>query len=240
MLSYVIPAQETTTSNGRSMSGNDAIRQVPSPPRNLSLRLTSAYYAGGSAGGGVGAGGCMADSGDQHEMHKQPTEVDALLANVAESCDERTHLLNDDTQPTPPPRIKCQNSNSNNNNSFSLNNNASNDRSCRFLEGSDDVVNVNVSTDNDESLSDDAVAAAAAGASEMTANTSDFDTSDRQSLHQNSSTNPRQTMTTIAATKKQKLSKLGTNKTVGLKRFVFCFHIYFLLFDIHQHLQLHF
>ncbi|XP_023298533.2 J domain-containing protein DDB_G0295729 [Lucilia cuprina] len=217
MLSYVIPAQETTASNGRPMSENGSVRQqVPSPPRNLSLRLNSSYNTGGSSISGGSAGG-----GEQYSMHQQPTEVDALLANVAESCDERTHLLNDDANPTPPPRIKRQNSNnsnSNNNNSFSLNNNANNDRSCSVLDrrdGCDDVVNVNVSIDNDETFSDDAVTA-----NEMTMNALDSDISDRQSLHQNTSSNPRLTMTTTT-TKKQKLSKLGSNKTVGLKRVSF-------------------
>ncbi|KAM7346962.1 uncharacterized protein ACRADG_006664 isoform 1-T2 [Cochliomyia hominivorax] len=209
MLSYVIPAQETTASNGRPMSENSGVRQqqqVPSPPRNLSLRLSSSYNSTGGSG---------SDHNQMHQHHQQPTEVDALLANVSESCDERTHLLNEDANPTPPPRIKRQNSNSNNNNSFSLNNNATNnDRSCSALDGRDDAVNVNVSTDNDETLSDDAVTA-----NDMTANALDSDISDRQSLHQNSSSNPRQKMTTT--TKKQKLSKLGSNKTVGLKRVSF-------------------
>lgn len=226
MLSYVIPAQETTASNGRPMSENGSSvrqqqqQQVPSPPRNLSLHLSSSYNTTvGSGAGGGGVRGVGSDLQQMHQQHQlqQSTEVDALLANVAESCDERTHLLNDDANPTPPPRIKRQNSNSsnsNNNNSFSLNNNATNnDRNCSALDGRDDDVNVNVSTDNDETLSDDAVTA-----NEMTANALDSDISDRQSLHLNSSSNPRQTITTT--TKKQKLSKLGSNKTVGLKRFV--------------------
>lgn len=186
---------------------------MPSPPRNLSLRLNSSYNTTGIS---VDGGGEQRQMQHQPQLH-QPTEVDALLANVAESCDERTHLLNNDANPTPPPRIKRQNSNnSNSNNSFSLNNNATNDRSCSGLEGCNDVVNVNVGIDNDETLTDYAVTA-----NEMTANSFNSDISDRQSLHQNISSIPRQTMTTVSTTKKQKLSKLGSNKTVGLKRLVF-------------------
>lgn len=245
MLSYVIPAQETSASNGRPMTsttnvvvvsagGSDNVgvrQQVPSPPRNLSLRLNSQF---------MGNGG-----GEQHQL-QQHSDVDALLANIAESCDERTHLLEnddnvDETNTASTPQIKRQNSNnssgSNNNNSFSLNNNATNnfDKSCRALgggggggDGNDDVDNINVSIDNDETLSDDAVTA-----TEMTANALDSDVSDKQqSLQQQNphNSNPRLTMTTTT-TKKPKLSKLGTNKTVGLKRLVglnhFIYCIYF-------------
>lgn len=206
MFSYAIPDQETTSSDGHPMSDNAAALQVPSPPRNLSLRLNS-YVVNGD------------EIGSQHlqtHLQQQPNAVDALLANITESCDERTHLLlKDEGIDTQPLHIKRQNSNcSNNNNSFSLNNNAScsNYKSYNTVDGCDDVINVNVSREKENedttTISDDAITV-----NEMSATALDSDISDRQSLHQNVSNYPR-------PTKKQKLSKLGSNKTVGLKRFV--------------------
>lgn len=228
MLSYVIPAQETSASNGRSPSNRgesssgggdtESTGGVPSsglasPPRNsLSLRLNSQYMAGG----------------DSH------TEVDALLANVAsghEFCDdERTHLLNDTNHTSSPVRVKRQNSNgSNNNNSFSLNNNAaaviitSSNTSTSTRRGAggggggasgngddngcgDDVVNVNVCGVVSDDVSDDALLSH-----------HNADGNGKLPAQQDESQNPRQQTIT---TKKPKLSKLGSNKTVGLKRLV--------------------
>lgn len=224
MLSYVIPAQETTASNGRPTGRSAdadiagvASGQVPSPPRNsLSLRLTTQYMAG--------------------EHH---SEVDALLANVAsghEYCDERTHLLYDTTNRTSSPvRVKRQNSNgSNNNNPSSLNNNAtsnitstSGDISCSAPgghDGCDDVVNVNVNVvDGDETLFGDAVADVADKSAVDDNNADDKQVAQQQQQHDESH-NPRQTI----ATKKPKLSKLGSNKTVGLKRWVHSKHFQFV------------
>lgn len=230
MLSYVIPApQETSAANGRSSNrtegdaenGGGSITNrepVPSPPRSsLSLRLNSQYMAG-------------------TESHT--TEVDALLANVNvasghEFCDdERTHLLNDTNHTSSPVRVKRQNSNgSNNNNSFSLNNNANNtssntdvttnNRRCSGDGGGggdgggvnvagnncgDDVVNVNVCSSVEGTSSDDGP---------DSHHTTVTHTTEKPPAQQDESQNPRQQSMT---TKKPKLSKLGSNKTVGLKR----------------------
>lgn len=207
MFSYVIPDQEINSSDGHPMSDNAAAIQVPSPPRNLSLRLNSYVVKGDE----------IDPQHLQTHLQQQPNAVDVLLANTTESCDERTYLLlKEEGIDTQPLHIKRQNGNcSNNNNSFSLNNNAScsNYKSCNSVDGRDDVINVNVSRekqieDTKTTISDDAITI-----KEMSATVLDSDISDRQSLHQNISNYPR-------PTKKQKLSKLGSNKTVGLKRFV--------------------
>ena len=207
MLSYVIPEQEITTSDGHPMSDNAAALQVPCPPRNLSLRLNSYAVSGDE----------IDSQHMQTDLRQQPNAVDVLLANTTESCDERTHLLlKDEGIDTLPLHVKRQNSNSsNNNNSFSLNNNAncSNYNSCNAVDGRDDVINVNISREKGNEVTETTISDDAITINEMSATVLDSDISDRQSLHQNVSNYPR-------PTKKQKLSKLGSNKTVGLKRFV--------------------
>ncbi|XP_013103748.1 WD repeat-containing protein DDB_G0292056 [Stomoxys calcitrans] len=225
MLSYVIPAQETSASNGgrgaTSHQGDVGEAQagplLSSPRNSLSLRLNSQYMAGA----------------DSH------TEVDALLANVNVASaggheyydDERTHLLNDTNHTSSTPVVKRQNSNgsnSNNNNSFSLNNNRRNSNGSSGAGGGalaeatatsaegcgDDVVNVNVCGIAEETFSTDAIA------SHQHQHSAATDVSNKLPAQPEESQNPRQ-QTIAANTKKPKLSKLGSNKTVGLKRVSF-------------------
>ncbi|XP_073834999.1 uncharacterized protein isoform X2 [Musca autumnalis] len=198
MLSYVIPAHQEANSH-RTEGGDDAengdgsITNREQVPSPPRTTLSLRLNSQYMAGA---------------ESHKtEVTEVDALLANVSSGhdfCDdERTHLLND-TNHTP---VRVKRNGSNNNNSFNLNNNSSNTSS-----NCDDVVNVN----NVNVCS--SIEGTSSDAAPHTHHTADANGTHNPTAQKDDSQNPRQQSMT---TKKPKLSKLGSNKTVGLKRVSF-------------------